>query len=56
MDLNILLLVKGKISKNILPRVRVISSNIVQNYLLGDKIPNSFNQTVNILRNLKIVF
>ncbi len=46
-------LIKGKISKNIIPRVRVISSNIVQNYLLGDKIPNSFNQTVAYFRKFK---
>ena len=30
--------------KNI--RVRVISSNIVKNYLMGEKLPNSFNQTI----------
>ena len=46
-------LVKGKISKNILPRVRVISSNVVQNYLLGNKIPNSFNQTVTYFKKFK---
>ena len=46
-------LVKGKISRNILPRVRVISSNIVQNYLLGNKIPNSFSQTVTYFKKFK---
>ena len=46
-------LIKGKISKKIPPRVRVISSNIVQNYLLGQKIPNSFNQTVTYFRKFK---
>ena len=46
-------LIKGSINKNIIPRVRVISSNIVQNYLLGDKIPNSFNKTVTYFKNYK---
>ena len=46
-------LIKGKITKKILPRVRVISSNIVQNYLLGQKIPNSFNQTVSYFKKFK---
>ena len=40
-------LIKGKIKKNIIPRVRVISSNVVQNYLLNQKLPNSFNKTLN---------
>ena len=39
-------LVKGNIKKNKNPRVRVISSNIVKNYLMGDKLPNSYNQTL----------
>ena len=39
-------LVKGDLRKNKNPRVRVISSNIVQNYLMGQKFPNSFNQTI----------
>jgi len=38
-------LVKGKIKRGITPRVRVISSNIVQNYLINQKLPNSFNKT-----------
>ena len=46
-------LIKGKLNKNKIPRVRVISSNIVQNYLLGDKIPNSFSQTVTYFKNFK---
>ena len=52
-------LIKGKITRNVVPRVRVISSNIVQNYLLGNKIPNSFNQTVtyfNKFKNCILVF
>ncbi|MDA9753134.1 3,4-dihydroxy-2-butanone-4-phosphate synthase [Candidatus Pelagibacter sp.] len=40
-------LIKGKIKKGITPRVRVISSNIVQNYLINQKLPNSFNKTLN---------
>ena len=43
---NILLLLKGNIKKGVLPRVRVISSNVVQNYLLNEKLPNSFNKTL----------
>tara|TARA_B100000965_G_scaffold404780_1_gene436576 strand:- start:2636 stop:3736 length:1101 start_codon:yes stop_codon:yes gene_type:complete len=46
-------LVKGKINKKIIPRVRVISSNIVENYLLGNKIPNSFSQTVTYFKKFK---
>jgi len=40
-------LIKGKIKKGIVPRVRVISSNVVQNYLLNQNLPNSFNITLN---------
>ena len=40
-------LIKGKIKRGIIPRVRVISSNVVQNYLLNQKLPNSFNNTLN---------
>ena len=39
-------LIKGKIKRGITPRVRVISSNIVQNYLINQKLPNSFNKTL----------
>ncbi len=39
-------LIKGKIKKGISPRVRVISSNVVQNYLLNQNLPNSFNNTL----------
>ena len=41
-------LVKGKIKRGITPRVRVISSNIVQNYLINQKLPNSFNKTLKL--------
>jgi len=44
-------LVKGKIKRGITPRVRVISSNIVQNYLINQKLPNSFNRTLNYFKN-----
>ena len=40
-------LIKGNIGKNSTPRVRVISSNVVQNYLINQKLPNSFNITLN---------
>ena len=43
-------LVKGKIKRGITPRVRVISSNIVQNYLINQKLPNSFNKTLNYFK------
>jgi 3,4-dihydroxy 2-butanone 4-phosphate synthase/GTP cyclohydrolase II len=46
-------LVKGDLNKSKNPRVRVISSNIVQNYLLGQKLPNSFNQTINHFKHHK---
>ena len=43
-------LIKGNIKKKIVPRVRVISSNIVQNYLINQKLPNSFNNTLNYFK------
>jgi 3,4-dihydroxy 2-butanone 4-phosphate synthase/GTP cyclohydrolase II len=46
-------LVKGDLNKSKNPRVRVISSNIVQNYLLGQKLPNSFNQTIEHFKHYK---
>ncbi|MAJ23531.1 MAG: 3,4-dihydroxy-2-butanone-4-phosphate synthase [Candidatus Pelagibacter sp. TMED64] len=44
-------LTKGSIKKN--PRVRVISSNIVKNYLFGEKLPNSFNKTLKYFEKYK---
>ena len=44
-------LLKGNIKKNKNPRVRVISSNIVKNYLMGEKLPNSFNKTISYFKN-----
>ncbi len=52
-------LVKGKIKRGIAPRVRVISSNIVQNYLINQKLPNSFNKTLKYFKkyqNCVLVF
>ena len=46
-------LIKGNIKKNQNPRVRVISSNIVKNYLMGEKLPNSFNQTIEYFKKYK---
>ncbi len=43
-------LIKGTIKKSIIPRVRVISSNVVYNYLISQKLPNSFNKTINYFR------
>ena len=44
-------LVKGNIKKSVVPRVRVISSNVVQNYLINQQLPNSFKKTLNHFRN-----
>ena len=44
-------LVKGKLKNNTIPRVRVISSNVVQNYLTNQKLPNSFEKTINYFKN-----
>ena len=44
-------LIKGNIQKGITPRVRVISSNIVKNFLINQKIPNSFNKTLKYFKN-----
>ena len=46
-------LIKGNLNKNKNPRVRVISSNIVKNYLMGEKLPNSFNVTIDYFKNHK---
>ena len=43
-------LIKGKIKRTLVPRVRVISSNVVQNYLLNQNLPNSFNNTLNYFK------
>ena len=46
-------LIKGNINNSKIPRVRVISSNIVKNYLMGQKLPNSFKQTITYFKNYK---
>ena len=46
-------LIKGNLKKNKNPRVRVISSNIVKNYLMGEKFPNSFNATIEYFKKYK---
>ncbi len=43
-------LIKGKIKRGVTPRVRVISSNVVQNYLIKQKLPNSFHKTINYFK------
>ena len=52
-------LIKGNIKKSVTPRVRVISSNVVQNYLINQQLPNSFNKTLNYFKkfnNCVLVF
>jgi len=52
-------LVKGSTKKGITPRLRVISSNVVENYLLNHKLPNSFNKTLSYFKkfsNCVLVF
>jgi len=39
-------LIKGNVKRGVVPRVRVISSNVVQNYLINQQLPNSFNKTL----------
>ena len=46
-------LVKGNLKKNKNPRVRVISSNIIRSYLMGEKLPNSFNKTIDHFKKHK---
>ena len=46
-------LIKGDIKKNKNPRVRVVSSNIVKNYLMRERLPNSFNKTTDYFKNYK---
>jgi 3,4-dihydroxy 2-butanone 4-phosphate synthase/GTP cyclohydrolase II len=46
-------LIKGNLKEKYNPRVRVISSNIVKNYLMGEKLPNPFNHTINYFKNYK---
>ena len=43
-------LIKGSLKRSVIPRVRVISSNVVYNYLINQKLPNSFNKTINYFK------
>ena len=43
-------LIKGNINKKNYPRVRVISSDIIQNYLIKQTLPNSFKKTLNYFK------
>ena len=38
-------LIKGNLKKGTVPRLRVISLNVLQNYLINQKLPNSFDKT-----------
>ena len=52
-------LLKGNINSKTIPRVRVISSDVVQNYLINQKLPNSFNKTLSYFKkhnNCVLVF
>ena len=52
-------LIKGKIIPGKKIRVRVISSNLVQNYLMGKKFPDLFNKTIKYFKkfnNCVLVF
>ena len=46
-------LIKGNYKANSKVRVRVISSNIIKNYLMGEKFPNVFNNTIEHFKNYK---
>jgi len=43
-------LIKGSLKRSVVPRVRVISSNVVYNYLISQKLPNSFDKTINYFK------
>tara|TARA_B100001123_G_scaffold315844_1_gene353600 strand:- start:170 stop:1273 length:1104 start_codon:yes stop_codon:yes gene_type:complete len=52
-------LIKGNLKKGSTPRLRVISSNVVQNYLINHNLPNSFNKTISYFKkfnNCVLVF
>tara|TARA_B100000700_G_C14992459_1_gene832018 strand:+ start:185 stop:1288 length:1104 start_codon:yes stop_codon:yes gene_type:complete len=44
-------LIKGNLKKASTPRLRVISSNVVHNYLINQKLPNSFERTISYFKN-----
>ena len=43
-------LIKGSLKRSVIPRVRVISSDVVYNYLINQKLPDSFNKTINYFK------
>ncbi len=52
-------LIKGNLKKGTVPRLRVISSNVVENYLINQKLPNSFAKTIKYFKkfnNCVLVF
>ena len=46
-------LIKGNIKRNKCPRVRVISSNVVQEHLMSEKFPNLFNNSMKHFKKYK---
>ena len=46
-------LIKGDIKRNKCPRVRVISSNVVQENLMSEKLPNLFNNAIKHFKKYK---
>ncbi len=52
-------IVKGNLNNSKIPRVRVISSNVLQNYLINQKIPSTFKKTLKYFKkfsNCVLVF
>ena len=52
-------LIKGNLKKGSVPRLRVISSNVVQNYLINQRLPHSFDKTISYFKkfnNCVLVF
>ncbi len=52
-------LIKGNLKKNTVPRLRVISLNVLQNYLINQKLPNSFDKTFSYFKkfnNCVVIF
>ena len=52
-------LIKGNLKEGTVPRLRVISSNVVENYLISQKLPNSFAKTIKYFKkfnNCVLVF
>ncbi len=52
-------LIKGNLKKGSIPRLRVISSNVVENYLINQKLPHSFDKTISYFKkfnNCVLVF